>query len=1133
MMKEVDLAKASLEKAKEFEKINKNDKAIKEYDAAIKKFLSILKTNDEETIRGFLYEAYLAKGDLLKKVGFNKEALACYGAAANAGCLEAQERLKGSAAPNVTPLSPAQSGSGKTSPGLSRVSPRPSNNASPASSQPQSGSNTPVIGGKSSHTPPVTPVTPVATSVANSSQRGSGSAQSPSTSNIPATTPTVNVSAVQSKPSSSNNSTTQNGSTTSPVTKNTNASQPLVIFKQNPKPVALNFKFGADVKVENTAHLVWLLSQEKNKESKNCQKWISLALDIINLFAKQPVKQRPEITEVLALAEIDDDNISTELLEVFISPIKNGTLLKPSMLNGLAEVINHVNPALLDSDDFVQILRVLKDKLEVTHGQGSAKKLEHLLRSVSRLMTAMVDAGIKGLARKADHQPLYECLKNFKSHQNRRICFDTDLAMQALARLPNDESNLGSFLRRFYHVVKGVAYVGDSVVQLSPSALLESLGEFYKALKTQTTLKKDWYHDVRYAQFLIKWEHFDAFEEFLKSKELCRVEDFYFGILYELKEVVDTHRDETIQMAALEFISTLFTDPNLAKFENVRIGIIITLVDVVRERDPQLAKLAKHYLMSLAGSASVKDKPLFEVHLPDLNAIISKSHKIEKPVRNSLITAIQDHSNASLADKLNSLDRLITRGFEMDLPESVEKKCAMLRERILADQDIKDELATYIPIRGAYRITDDESFDMEEKAREFIKSQRRKLLLIGNAGGGKSTFNRYLLTQLWKEYQSGGVIPVFVSLPIMTDPVHNLMKEVLTECGFTAKEIDFLKENRELCIILDGYDEVNLTTNLYSTNKLGDWKQISIILSCRTQYLINFKNYNTFFVPSSGDKVQANLFQEVTVVPFSDAQIEAYIQKYIQLHKEAEWESAEEWVAHIKSIPGLRELIETPFLLMLTMDVLPELVARYETLTGAERVKMLQASLYDAFVENWFQREENKLLIKGQLPEDGHDIKEDFWEFGKALASEMHKQKQYQVYYAPTKSIFGNKSASGKKSPWADYFSNDNPAVVAARKACLLKKVGPQQWAFFHATFVDYFATKAMFDETMGDEFDAELEMVDEPALEPKKRVDDKVSAAQLAKKGNFSQQRNDTRGSDDADKNSGSYSNYNSSSKK
>ena len=1107
IVKELDEAKGNVEKAKQFERDGKSDKALKEYDAAIKKFTAILKSSDEDSIKEFLQQAYIAKGDLLKKIGITKEAMACYELAAQSGSAEAKERLQGISAPPVPTLNASAPNIGGTGSASTSVSPRANSNISTGITNPfskwakpnRSKSSNDVTSQANTNatlqptqnslsaatpTPPQTqPVsvapssgqrskTPPPTRSSNTTTPQSSQSSQPSSMAVPPSTP----------PRGASPSLGSRLKPTQPSNKTTSQQSP-AIFKSNPKPVEVKFKFDPDVKIESTAHLAWLLSMEKDKDSQHYQNWLSLAMDILNLFAKQPVKQRPEIEEVLALAEIDDEELSNNLLEVFITPIKNGTLIKPSILNGLADVINHVNPALINTDDFIQIFRVLNERLQITHGQGSAKKLEHLIRALSRLMTAMVDAGIKGLARKQEHQPLYDCLRGFRSHQNRRIAFDTDLCLQALARLPNDESNLGSFLRRAYHVTKGASHLASAVLNISPNELFEVLAEFRKAANVQLTFKNHWYEDFRYAQFLIRWNHFVAFEEFLKGKEFKQVEDLYFGILYILKEVVETHYDDDARLKALEFLKSLFNNDDLVKFESVRQEIINVLVDFIRQGDPQIAQVARSHIKSLLNSAHTTDEALIQSVLPDLTSIISKSHKAQKPVRNSLLVAIQDPTNATLADKLASLDRLFTQGMELDLPKTVEKKCQLLRERFLSDQDIKDELATYIPIQAAYKVTDKETFDMETKAREFIRSPMRQLLLIGNAGGGKSTFNRYLLTQLWTEYQSGGIIPIFVSLPVTTDPIHCLMKEALTEAGFTAKEIDFLKDNRELVVVLDGYDEVThngvgLTTNLYATNKLSEWKNISVLLSCRTQYTTAHKNYTTFFVPTAGAKVQNNLFQEVTVVPFSESQIKAYIAKYLELHKDAAWSSPGEWLSQIDSIPGMQELIETPFLLMLTMEVLPEIAKKYRELEGPKRVKMMQADLYDAFMENWFQREEDKLVVKGQLPADGHDIKDDYWEFAKTLGSAMHEAKVCQVYYAPTRSLFSNNRASGVNSPWAMFFSSD-PNMVAARKACPLRKVGPQQWAFIHATFVNYFHNKLMHDAKSG-KYDDDLIISDD-----------------------------------------------------
>jgi predicted NACHT family NTPase len=108
--------------------------------------------------------------------------------------------------------------------------------------------------------------------------------------------------------------------------------------------------------------------------------------------------------------------------------------------------------------------------------------------------------------------------------------------------------------------------------------------------------------------------------------------------------------------------------------------------------------------------------------------------------------------------------------------------------------------------------------------------------LIGDAGAGKSTFTRQLAHILWREYRPGGTIILFISLPTIKDPVHNLIHEHLEEKGkFSKDQIQDLKENRRFVLILDGYNETaERDQNIYMSNTLGNW-QAQVTASCCTE----------------------------------------------------------------------------------------------------------------------------------------------------------------------------------------------------------------------------------------------------------------------------------------------------------
>src|SRR6185312_387137 len=102
------------------------------------------------------------------------------------------------------------------------------------------------------------------------------------------------------------------------------------------------------------------------------------------------------------------------------------------------------------------------------------------------------------------------------------------------------------------------------------------------------------------------------------------------------------------------------------------------------------------------------------------------------------------------------------------------------------------------------------------------------------------------------------------------------------------------------------------------------------------------------------------------------------------------------------------------------------------------------------------------LAAKNRLPEDGSDIKADFWAFAKKLAAEMYQRDVSFIDYAPSGSnLFGEQKAG----PWEMFFSHD-ARMKQARRACPWHKIGPTRYAFMHASLLSYFWTKNISDET-------------------------------------------------------------------
>lgn len=355
---------------------------------------------------------------------------------------------------------------------------------------------------------------------------------------------------------------------------------------------------------------------------------------------------------------------------------------------------------------------------------------------------------------------------------------------------------------------------------------------------------------------------------------------------------------------------------------------------------------------------------------------------------------------------------------ECHLEKSVAAKLKQLSQRVLDDENLIRELELYIPVRASLSSHLQQHFDLDEKVSEFLdqkNKERKVMLLLGGAGEGKSTYNRYLFKKLWYEFAEGSAIPVFIGLPSVENPATQLLQEYFNSEHFTEEEIGFLHRNHSFVFILDGYDEMNSTPNLYTTNHLNTW-QAKVIISCRTQYLTQFVRYDQYFKPIQAGTgiILDSAFQELTVVPFNEYQIDAYITKYLSVDKDAyAWGDLAMYRSHINTISGLRELITTPFLLMIALKVMPAIVNQYAGLEAGVRRKITQSVLYDAFMQWWFRRGEIKALLNPREGTTGwHDITAEFQKMSEELAIEMKHADVMLVRYKTSEYASGKTYSS-------------------------------------------------------------------------------------------------------------------------
>jgi len=416
----------------------------------------------------------------------------------------------------------------------------------------------------------------------------------------------------------------------------------------------------------------------------------------------------------------------------------------------------------------------------------------------------------------------------------------------------------------------------------------------------------------------------------------------------------------------------------------------------------------------------------------------------------------KDHSlyHLRIASSVTAPPSLIDRA--QDRPD-VEGHLRQLKKQHLMEQGN----TVYIPpqAKAGLQASDESRFQLMEKVKEFLDSEEKVFLLLGEPGAGKSTFSRALDHDLWDAYKKDGDIPLHINLPAIDKPEHDMIAKQLRRQEFTEAQIRELKMHRRFILICDGYDESQQTHNLYATNLLnepGEWKA-KMIISCRTEYLGT--DYRDRFQP--GDRNQQSKsaqFQEAVMTPFSESQIDDYINDYVAKHKPL-WE-AKDYKQALSLIPSLKELVKNPFLMALSLEVMPRMMDPGEHLSATHVTKV---GLYDHFIEHWLERGKKRLGEKKLNPQSRAAfeslIDEGFTrngiDFLKKLAVAIYKEQDGQpiVEYSRYKDEHSWKS---------EFFSRDDEKQIL-REACPLTRNG-NQYRFIHRSLLEYGLALAVFD---------------------------------------------------------------------
>ncbi|KAF9990671.1 hypothetical protein BGZ75_000489 [Mortierella antarctica] len=803
-----------------------------------------------------------------------------------------------------------------------------------------------------------------------------------------------------------------------------------------------------------TATREWVQAIEKDRDEQ--KRLRELAKSLVRAFIRDELKDADAIAEVTYMAPVLEKAEFRSLLKLFINSLKDSALLEIHSLEGIAQLLGSTSDT-VEADGI--------------HSQ-SEDYIYRLTTTVSRVLDAMADGYVTGVERENLHQPLRDYLESLKGSDDPYLVFHAAYAFQALLCVPNDESAWEATVRKSGRILNGIFQLVGAVKALDVNSFIDGLctlqtglGEVYamaerirdeyievqslynsgrelKAALQDVSFKsrRSWYTALRGADTLLRNGHLANFKKLVCDAPCRRALAFQWGVCLRMGNLaVDSQWDEKHRCDAISFLGHLYRDDH---HWGHHVPVKQLIIDILM----QLSKSSKNAVQASA-------KALLEELKVDDNSD-------KRAMLQSILDSGPSPHPLMAAMSLPSLSALLDRA-----QGKVDVEADLKRLRLACEQ--RRVKAVYIPpmAKASLQTPDAELFDLQKKADYFLAHEEQKvLLLLGESGIGKSTFNMELEHQLWKVYEKHkGRIPLLISLPTVHRPEQDLIAKQLRKLQFEEPQIRELKK-RKFVLICDGYDESQQTHNLYTENQLNQegGRQAQMIISGRSEYVD--LDYKDLFQPGDRDQSSSpGQFQEAVVMPFNEDQIEGYIKGFVNLENPL-W-SAENYCSVLENITSLRDLVKNPLLLKLSLEALPQLADSGQEDLAA--IKLTRVTLYDYLVEQWLERGKRRLAGKTLSEQETRALQslsgQGFTRNGIAFL----KRLAVDIYDKQDGNPVIEYSSTEDEGSWKHKYFGQDDNIQLLREACPLTKSG-NQYRFVHQSILEYGVARAVFEPQSG-----------------------------------------------------------------
>ncbi|KAG0310642.1 hypothetical protein BGZ99_000255, partial [Dissophora globulifera] len=355
----------------------------------------------------------------------------------------------------------------------------------------------------------------------------------------------------------------------------------------------------------------WLRDTKANEDEQDRLK--TMATDVFLEFMRDGLKDEKATAEIACIAPVLESSNFRSLLGAFVTSIRDSPLLNTHAVEGLNRIIQCAAPGSMEPGDLIKILEHFQSWLQSTHTH-SLDHVYRLMGTVSRILDAMVDGGIKDLDPRNLHHPLLLLLsdiqKELEKSTDPHLVFKAAYAFQALQQVHNDEKPWRTASRPtetvetgtarlfseveefnvdiFIDTAEGGVEVADNILGRAEvayrniGALKGSGQDLREALKTSFSRKHAWYTMLRSIDTLLQNGELTKVKAMACNAPCRRELAFQWGVCQRIANLAsDPMWDADSQEGAVAFLGEIYLNDAVwgqdSKVNQIIIDILMQL----------------------------------------------------------------------------------------------------------------------------------------------------------------------------------------------------------------------------------------------------------------------------------------------------------------------------------------------------------------------------------------------------------------------------------------------------------------------------------------------------------------------------------------------------------------------------